>query len=73
MTNIEINAKTKNKLETIGKILFPYLDINYDDFDEIHKNSPDSDKMYQKKMVEFGVTPTQVFKSDLEKRMLIKK
>lgn len=35
MTNIEINAKTKNKLETIGKILSPYLDINYDDFDEI--------------------------------------
>jgi len=35
MTNIEINVETKNKLETIGKILSPYLDINYDDFDEI--------------------------------------
>jgi len=35
MTNIEINAETKNKLEAIGKILSPYLDIGYDDFDEI--------------------------------------
>lgn len=35
MTNIEINAETKNKLKAIGKILSPYLDIGYDDFDEI--------------------------------------
>ena len=68
--NIIFGIKQKGNLaKNIHNLFFAQT---YDDFDEVHKNSPDSDKMYQKKMVEFGVTPTQVFKSDLEKRMLIK-
>ena len=68
--NIIFGIKQKGNLAK--KIHNLFFAQTYDDFDEKHKTSPAAEKVYQKKMVEFGVTPSQVFKNDLEKRMLIK-
>ena len=68
--NIIFGSKQKGK--NAKKIHNLFIDQTYDDFDEKHKTSLESDKIYQKRMVEFGVTPSQVFKSDVDKRMQIK-
>jgi hypothetical protein len=68
--NIIFGSKQKGK--SAKKIHNLFNEQTYDDFDENHKKAPDTDKIYQKRMVEFGVTPSQVFKSDVDKRMQIK-
>ena len=68
--NIIFGSKQKGK--SAKKIHNLFNVQTYDDFDERHKNADPSDKIYQNRMVEFGVTPSQVFKSDVDKRMLVK-
>ena len=41
---------------------------SYEDFDEEYKKSEFDHKIYLCKLVEFGITPNQVFKSDANKR-----
>ena len=48
------------------------MEQSYDIFDEEHKKADDANKIFQKNMVEFGVTPTQILKNDAEKRLLVK-
>ena len=49
-----------------------FLKQTYEDFDEVHKKSKDMEKVYQKRIVEFGVTPSQIFKSKTDKRICLK-
>ena len=68
--NIIFGSKQKGKgAKTIGNL---FIKQTYDDYDEIHKNSNLNEKIYQKRMVEFGVTPSQVFKNDTKKRYEVK-
>ena len=68
--NIIFGSKQKGK--AAKKINNLFIKQTYDDFDEVYKNSSLSDKIYQKRMVEFGVTPSQVFKNDVDKRLAVK-
>ena len=62
-----------NKKEKLQKKIYNlFIKQTYDDFDETHKNAELGDKLYQKRMVEFGVTPSQIFKNDLDKRLSFK-
>ena len=68
--NIIFGSKQKGKAgKAIGNL---FAKQTYDDFDEIHKNSDPDNKVYQKRMVEFGVTPSQIFKYDTSKRISVK-
>ena len=68
--NIIFGSKQKGKSAKHIHNLF--LRQTYDDFDEIHKKENSDDKIFQKRMVEFGVTPSQIFKNDVDKRLSIK-
>ena len=69
--NIIFGSKQKGKKAKAINNLF--IAQTYDEFDEYHnKKALPNDKIYQKRMVEFGVTPSQVFKNDVDKRLNIK-
>ena len=61
---------SKQKGPAAKKINNLFLDQTYDDFEEKHEKSSIEDKINQYRMVEFGVTPSQIFKSDATKRKL---
>ena len=68
--NIIFGSKQKGKAaKAIGNL---FIRQTYEDFDEIHKKANENEKVYQKRMVEFGVTPSQLFKSDAAKRYPVK-
>ena len=67
--NIIFGSKQKGK--EAKKICNLFIKQTYEDFDEIYKKSSPSDKIYQCRMLEFGVTPNQLFKSDTYKRQNI--
>ena len=68
--NIIFGSKQKGKAaKTIGNL---FLRQTYEDFDEVHKNADSSEKTYQNRMVEFGMTPSQLFKYDTNKRYAVK-
>ena len=68
--NIIFGSKQKGKAaKAIGNL---FLRQTYEDFDETHKNADQNEKIYQNRMVEFGVTPSQLFKNDTYKRYGIK-
>ena len=68
--NIIFGSKQKGKKAKAINNLFNKQ--TYDEFDDDHKKAPDTEKIYQNRMVEFGVTPSQVFKNDADKRLNIK-
>ena len=68
--NIIFGSKQKGKIAK--KIHNLFIKQTYDDFDDVHKKVCASEKIYQNRMVEFGVTPSQVFKNDVDKRLLLK-
>jgi hypothetical protein len=64
--NIIFGSKQKGKeAKKIGNL---FIKQTYEDFDETYNKSSKSDKIYQCRMVEFGVTPNQLFKGDTYKR-----
>ena len=64
--NIIFGSKQKGKAaKTIGNL---FIRQTYEDFDDVHKNADPNEKTYQKRMVEFGVTPSQILKNDAIKR-----
>ena len=68
--NIIFGSKQKGKnAKTIGNL---FIKQTYEDFDDIHKNADEIEKIYQMRMVEFGVTPSQIFKNDTSKRISYK-
>ena len=68
--NLIFGSKQKGK--AAKKIYNLFMEQSYDIFDEEHKKADDANKIFQKNMVEFGVTPTQILKNDAEKRLLVK-
>ena len=68
--NIIFGSKQKGK--AAKKIYNLFAECSYDIFDEEHKKADDANKLFQKNMVDFGVTPSQILKNDAEKRMLVK-
>ena len=67
--NIIFGSKQKGKEgKKIGNL---FLKQTYEDFEEVYKNSSKSEKIFQLRMVEFGVTPHQIFKNDTNKRQNI--
>ena len=67
--NIIFGNKQKGKeAKKIGNL---FIKQTYEDFDEIYNKSSKSEKIYQCRMVEFGVTPNQIFKGDANKRQNI--
>jgi len=69
--NIIFGSKQKGR--NAKKINNQFIKQTYDDFDEVHRNHKEfSDKIYENRMVEFGVTPSQVFKNDVDKRLNVK-
>ena len=64
--NIIFGSKQKGKEGKKIKNLF--IKQTYEDFEETYINGSKSDKIYQCRMVEFGVTPNQIFKNDTSKR-----
>ena len=68
--NIIFGSKQKGKAaKAIGNL---FIRQTYEDFDEAHKNADLNEKTYQNRMVEFGVTPSQLFKYDTYKRYAVK-
>ena len=64
--NIIFGSKQKGKeAKKIGNL---FIKQTYEDFEETYDKSNKQDKIYQCRMVEFGVTPNQLFKSDTYKR-----
>ena len=68
--NIIFGKKQKGKAAKAINNLF--MVHTYDDYDEIHNKLSDSEKIYQNRMIEFGVTPSQIFKNEVDKRLPIK-
>ena len=68
--NIIFGSKQKGK--EAKKIHNLFIKQTYDDFDEVHNKSSLSEKIYQNRMVEFGVTPSQIFRYDVDKRFSVK-
>ena len=64
--NIIFGSKQKGK--DAKKIYNLFMKESYEDFDEEYKKSEFDHKIYLCKLVEFGITPNQVFKSDANKR-----
>ena len=64
--NIIFGYKQKGK--EAKKICNLFRKESYEDFDEDYKKSTFDNKIYLSKLVEFGVTPNQVFKSEINKR-----
>ena len=64
--NIIFGSKQKGKeAKKIGNL---FIKQTYEDFEETYNKSSKSDRVYQCRMVEFGVTPHQIFKYDAYKR-----
>ena len=64
--NIIFGSKQKGKeAKRIGNL---FIKQTYEDFEETYNQSSSSEKIYQCRMVEFGVTPNQLFKNDTSKR-----
>ena len=64
--NIIFGSKQKGKeAKKIGNL---FLKQTYEDYEEIYNKNDDSSKIYNCRMVEFGVTPHQIFKNDTYKR-----
>ena len=64
--NIIFGSKQKGKeAKKIGNL---FIKQTYEDFEETYNKSSKSEKIYQCRMVEFGVTPNQLFKYDTYKR-----
>ena len=64
--NIIFGSKQKGKeAKKIGNL---FIKQTYEDFEETYNKSNKSEKIYQCRMVEFGVTPNQLFKYDTSKR-----
>ena len=64
--NIIFGSKQKGKeAKKIGNL---FIKQTYEDFEETYNKSSKSDRIYQCRMVEFGVTPNQLFKNDTYKR-----
>ena len=64
--NIIFGSKQKGK--EAKKINNLFQEQTYEDYEEKYNKLPISDKMDVNRMVEFGVTPNQIFKSDTSKR-----
>ena len=67
---INIIFGSKQKGPQAKKINNLFLDQTYDDFEEQHNKSSLEDKINQNRLVEFGVTPNQIFKNDVGKRKI---
>ena len=64
--NIIFGNKQKGKeAKKIGNL---FIKQTYEDFEETYNKGSKSDKIYQCRMVEFGVTPNQIFKGEANKR-----
>ena len=64
--NLIFGSKQKGKeAKKIGNL---FIKQTYEDFEETYNKSNKKEKIYQCRMVEFGVTPNQLFKSDTNKR-----
>ena len=68
--NIIFGSKQKGK--AAKKIYNLFTEQSYDIFDEEHKKANAETQIFQKNMVEFGVTPSQILKNDADKRYIIK-
>ena len=64
--NIIFGSKQKGK--EAKKIYNLFIKQTYEDFEETYNKSTKAEKIYQCRMVEFGVTPHQLFKNDTYKR-----
>ena len=64
--NIIFGSKQKGKEAKKIKNLF--VNQSYEDFEETYKKLSKMDKIYKCRMVEFGVTPNQIFKNHTFKR-----
>ena len=65
--NIIFGYKQKGK--EAKKINNLFMQESYEDYEEEYKKADEERKIYLCKLLEFGVTPSQLFKSDLNKRM----
>ena len=65
--NIIFGSKQKGK--EAKKIYNLFMKESYEDYEEEYKKTDLDNKIYLCKLVEFGVTPNQVFKSDTNKRI----
>jgi len=64
--NIIFGSKQKGReAKKIGNL---FIKQTYEDFEETYNKSSKSEKVYQCRMVEFGLTPNQIFKNDTYKR-----
>ena len=61
---------SKQKGPAAKKIHNLFLDQTYDDYEEQHNKSSIEEKINQFRLIEFGVTPNQIFKYDTSKRKL---
>ncbi len=68
--NLIFGSKQKGKEAKAIRNLF--IKQTYEDFDEIHNKADPKEQIYQKRMVEFGVTPSQIFKSSTSKRSAVR-
>ena len=64
--NLIFGSKQKGKEAKKIKNLF--VNQSYEDFEENYKKLDKTDKIFKCRMVEFGVTPNQIFKNDTIKR-----
>ena len=64
--NLIFGSKQKGKEAKKIKNLF--VNQSYEDFDENYKKLDKTEKIFKCRMVEFGVTPNQIFKNDTIKR-----
>ena len=65
--NIIFGSKQNGKeAKKIGNL---FIRQSYENFQEVYNKSEIKDKIYFCRMVEFGVTPHQIFKNDASKRM----
>jgi hypothetical protein len=64
--NIIFGSKQKGK--EAKKIYNLFMKESYEDYDDEYKKKSFEDKIYYLKLVEFGVTPNQIFKNDVNKR-----
>ena len=65
---ISIISGSKQKGKEAKKIYNLFIKQTYEDFEETYNKSTKAEKIYQCRMVEFGVTPHQLFKNDTYKR-----
>ena len=60
---------SKQKGNEAKKIKNLFNKQSYEDFEETYNKENKSEKIYRCRMVEFGVTPNQIFKNDTSKRL----